>query len=174
MKNSTSPFGWSELVRTVAGLLTCLGLALSSACSSPQSVEMTAYQTPTVSPTRAAQFQSFIHPGTDAQITEKNGRVSMVHVDQIDNRAITGKTSEGRVTISLADIAEARVRKDPSNSMHPSNSTPGTSSSGGINAGKVVVVVIAAVAFVVLVGSSMPSGGGGHINLNGWPGLTPL
>jgi hypothetical protein len=165
MKISKAIFGWTELMRTVAGLLTCLGIALSSACSSVQTAGTTADQTSAGSHTRAGQLQSFIHPGTDVQVTEYNGRVSQVHVKRIDNQVIAGKTSEGPVTISLGDIAEARVRKDPPKSTRVASNSGGTGGGQAIS-GLTMVVVVAAI--VVLGGYWAAQDIGRSIDLSGF------
>jgi hypothetical protein len=115
--------GWSEVMRTAACLLTCLGLAVSSSCSTAPSAESDVAQASTGSD-RATLLKKLLPRGTDAEITEMNGRVHKIHVTRTHQETITGTTPDGRVSIPMADVRMARVPKNPPKSFRKSDDGP--------------------------------------------------
>ena len=115
--------GWSEVMRTVACLLTCLGLAVSSSCSTVPSAESDVAQASTGSD-RATLLKKLLPRGTDAEITEMNGRVHKIHVTRTHQETITGTTPNGRVSIPMADVRMARVPKNPPKASCKSDDGP--------------------------------------------------
>jgi hypothetical protein len=122
LKSSKAARAWNEIKRTATCLLTCFGLAVSSACSSMPSADTSAAQPSAAATDRAEQFKKFLPRGTDAEITEKSGRARKVHVTGVDNEAITGTSAEGRVRIPIAEVS--RVQKAPSKSSPKPRDSP--------------------------------------------------
>jgi hypothetical protein len=124
LKSSKAARAWNEIKRTATCLLTCFGLAVSSACSTMPSADTNAAQPTTAATDKAEQLKKLLPRGTDVEITEKSGRVRKVHVTRVDNKTIAGTSAEGRVRIPIAEVGMARVQKAPLKSSRKPDDSP--------------------------------------------------
>jgi hypothetical protein len=123
MKSPKAARGWNEALRTATCLLTCLGLAVGSSCSTVRSAESGVTQSP-ASSEKATLLKKMLPRGTDAEITEMNGRVHKMHVTRTTNESITGTTPNGSISIPIEDVRMARVPKNPPKSSGQRNRVP--------------------------------------------------